>query len=282
MKSVLITGAGTGIGLLTARRLDRAGWRIFAGVYPGQNTAPLVEKASDNLLTLSLDVTDAERVHSAVETLSAALHDAGLDALVNNAGVNLPGPLEALSLETIRQQFEVNLFGHIRVTQAFLPLLRQAQRARIVNMSSLMGRVALPMLGPYSMSKHALEGFSDALRRELAPWHIGVTVVQPGAFQTPMSDNIPEQLRQTMETFSPTLRERYHNLMAAMLRVLTDQGSVSAELVARTVERALTRPRPPVRVHVGADAWGLLILHRLAPAELADAILHRALKLPRS
>jgi NAD(P)-dependent dehydrogenase (short-subunit alcohol dehydrogenase family) len=164
-QAVLVTGASTGIGRATALYLAAHGLRVFASVRKEKDAAELPGTSP-----VVLDVTDTDSIRAASDAVSRALGDEALAGLVNNAGIAVSGPLEFLEMSEIRRQFDVNLFGQVAVTQAFLPLLRRARGGRIVNMSSISGKITAPLLGPYSMSKFALEAFSDALRRELEPF----------------------------------------------------------------------------------------------------------------
>src|SRR5512143_698704 len=164
-RSVVITGASTGIGRACALHMDHLGWRVFSGVRKDSDAASLRAEGSERLMPISLDVTDANSIRNAVKVVSEAVGDQGLSGLVNNAGIPYGGPVEFIELDKLRQLFDVNFFGAIAVTQAFLPLLRAA-RGRIVNMSSDSGMIAVPFVSPYTTSKFALEALSDALRAE--------------------------------------------------------------------------------------------------------------------
>src|SRR5512135_1789031 len=177
-KSLVITGASTGIGRAGALYMARLGWRVFAGVRKQSDAASLRSEGADGLVPVLLDVTDETSIRHAVASVTEAIGTAGLSGLVNNAGIPYGGPVEHLALDKVRREFEVNFFGVISVTQAFLPLLRRA-RGRIVNMSSVGGMVSSPFVSPYSSTKFALEALSDSLRMELSPWHMEVAVVQP-------------------------------------------------------------------------------------------------------
>ncbi|HET9162201.1 MAG TPA: SDR family NAD(P)-dependent oxidoreductase, partial [Solirubrobacterales bacterium] len=173
MKSVLVTGASSGIGRATALRLDRAGWRVFAGVRKEADADSLRAGASARLVPLMLDVTDAAAIAAAAEQIAAEVGEGGLGGLVNNAGVGLLGPLETLPIEDFRRTVEVNLIAQVAVTQALLPQVRAA-RGRIVFVSSVGGRMAMPFGSPYHAAKFGLEAVADSLRRELRPWGIAV------------------------------------------------------------------------------------------------------------
>ncbi|PYR57414.1 MAG: short-chain dehydrogenase/reductase, partial [Acidobacteria bacterium] len=170
-RRVLITGSSTGIGEACARRLDAAGWRVFAGVRREEDGQRLRAGMSSRLTPVLLEVTDAASMARAARTIGVEGADAGLDGLVNNAGIAVAGPLEYLPIADFRRQLEVNVVGPLAVTQALLPAIR-ARRGRIVLMGSIAGRMTVPFLGPYSASKFALEAMADALRVELQPWDI--------------------------------------------------------------------------------------------------------------
>ena len=198
--AVLVTGASTGIGAACALGLDRLGMRVFAGVRRATDGAALQRQASPLLTAVAIDVTDVNSIAGAARTITAVMGDAGLAGLVNNAGIVVPGPLEFLPLADLRRQLEINVVGQIAVTQAMLPLLRAA-RGRIVNMGSIGGRMATPFVGAYAASKFALEALTDALRVEVRPWRIGVSIIEPGAIATPIwqkSAREGERLREAM------------------------------------------------------------------------------------
>ena len=283
MPTVLITGASTGIGRATALRLAASGWRVFAGVRdPAAGERLLAEAAAGQVIPLTLDVTDAgqiERARVRVREQTAGAGGAqggGLDALVNNAGIGVGGPLELLSPEDLRMQFEVNVFGQVAVTRALLGALRAA-RGRIVLLSSIGGRVSVPFNGPYAASKHAIEALGDALRGELYSSNIHVSLVEPGSVKTP----IWGKARVTAGGLEipPELQEQYGRVPAAFAKVLTDteRRGVAPEQVAATIERALTARRPRARYLVGRDARGMVLAHALLPTGAFDRVLRRVL-----
>ena len=179
-KTVLVTGASTGIGEATALRLKGAGWDVLAGA---RKDADLERLRAAGVTPVRLDVTDPQTIAAA----RAELGDRALGGLVNNAGVAVSAPIEFVPLDDLRHQLEVNLIGQVAVVQAFLPALREG-RGRVVNVSSIGGRIALPMVGPYAASKFGLEAVSDSLRREVRPWGIHVALIEPGAVTTPIWD----------------------------------------------------------------------------------------------
>lgn len=282
MPSVLITGAGSGIGLATAKLLDAQGWRVFAGVLPDEDVQLLLASARE-IKPIPLDITDAQLVKRAAEFIAEETADDGLNALINNAGIVTVGALETVDLQIFHQQFKVNVFGHLQVTQAMLPLIRQSSNGRIINMISLMGRVGLPLLGAYSMIKHSLEAFTDVLRLELASQGIQVIAIEPGAIRTQMAGAMAEKMEVAREKLPASLAAIYDKLYHAMTAVLQQQTSsgVDPEIVAQIIHKALTTSKPKPRYVVGTDAKGLLMMRKFAPDKIADFILSKALKLPR-
>ncbi len=290
MPTVLITGASTGIGRATALRLRARGWTVLAGVRSGEAAERLLADATGGdglpgpgtLTPLTLDVTDAGQIAAAARAL-AERGSAGtgvpavgrLDGLVNNAGIGLGGPLELVSAEEWRTQFDVNVFGAIEVTRALLPALRAA-RGRIVFLSSVGGRVAIPMNGPYGASKHAIEAIGDSLRGELHRSGIAVSLVEPGSVKTP----IWEKARASVAGMQmpPELSEHYGHLTESAPKLLADaeRRALAPEHVAAVIERALTARRPRARYLIGRDARGMVLARTLLPARTFDSILRRA------
>lgn len=277
LRTVLVTGASAGIGRACALHLDALGWRVFAGVRRSDDGTALEERGSERLLALPLDVTDASSIAGAVRAVHDALGaPATLHALVNNAGVSEGGPLELIEMERLRRQFEVNVVGTVAVTQAFLPMLRRAP-GRIVNVGSIQGFMALPFSGAYAASKHALEALSDSLRRELRPWGIAVSLLEPGAVATGMWDKALTAAEGRLAAGGPgheLYAERGRRMLA---RIAGESRGRPPEAVARVVERALTAGRPRVRYRVGADAKLVRLLTWLLPDRVLDAMFSRAL-----
>jgi NAD(P)-dependent dehydrogenase (short-subunit alcohol dehydrogenase family) len=274
MPSVLVTGAGRGIGEAIARRLAGAGWTVFAGVRDDSSGERLA--AQDSRITpVLLDVTNETHIAAVADRLPGRL-----DALVNNAGIGVLGPVEAVSIPDFRRQFEVNLFGQIAVTQAVLPRIRAAS-GRIVFISSTGGRAPVLMEGAYCASKFALEGLADVLRGELRPWRIGVSVVEPGPTDTGPWREIQSMIAAMEERMSTTHRELYAQHISGMLRLVTTLQSRTAppDVVARVVERALTTRRPRARYAAGAQAQAMVAMNAILPTRLNDAIGGRLLGL---
>lgn len=280
--SVLITGASTGIGAACALRLATRGIAVFAGVRNAADGAALQARNAALITPVLIDVTDAASIAAAVETVTARTGAQGLGGLVNNAGIAVGGPLEVLPLSELRRQFDVNVFGALAVTQACLPLLRTA-RGRIVNMGSIAGRVALPIIGAYSMSKFALRAMTHALRLELDAAGIDVTVVEPGAVTTPIwkkSGDAANMLEATLA--HPALP--YYRAHLDSFRTITakaERHAVSADAVARAVEQALTATRPRPYYLVGRDAKLRAALEAVLPQGALDTLHRWFLKVPR-
>jgi NAD(P)-dependent dehydrogenase (short-subunit alcohol dehydrogenase family) len=272
-RRALITGASSGIGEATALRLARAGWRVLAGVRATADGDRLRAAGGEQLDPVTIDVTEPATIAAAAE----ALRGEPLDGLVNNAGTALAMPLEFLPLDQLRRQLEVNLVGHVAVTQALLPNLRSA-RGRIVNVGSIAGRSALPFLGAYAASKHALEAFTDALRVELRPFGIAVTVIEPGTIATPIWRKGGERFQQLAAQLPQELGALYGERMEAFREAAAAAGrrAEPAETVAAVVERALTEQRPRARYVVGRDARRRALVERL-PAGLRDRVYERVL-----
>jgi NAD(P)-dependent dehydrogenase (short-subunit alcohol dehydrogenase family) len=272
-KAVVITGASTGIGRACALRLVERGVRVFAGVRSESDAAALEKGGSGRLTAVRIDVTAPDSIAAARRTVGDAVGPNGLDGLVNNAGIYLGGPLEFTSLDELRAELEVNLLGPIALTQALLPLLRSA-RGRIVNVSSISGRIALPFVGPYAASKFALEAISDAWRVELRPWGIRVALVEPGEIDTPMRDKVVATLRRIRADYPPEAHELYGPVFGLAER--QQRRGAPPERVADAVEHALLGRRPRRRYLVGADARLLSALRRL-PLGLRDRLIAREL-----
>ncbi len=273
--SVLITGASTGIGAATALWLDHLGMHVIAGVRRQRDAASLCNRASERLSTLLLDVTDSAAVAAAGAAVAAQVGDAGLWGLVNNAGIAVAGPLEYLPIEQFREQLEVNLTGALAVTQVMLPLLRRAC-GRIVNISSVSGLLASPLVGAYAASKFGLEAVSDALRVELAPWGIRVAVIEPGVIKTPIWETSRKRAEGLYGRLGAEAVRRY-GPMLERLAALTAQSvrhGAEPEAVAQAVSHALTSRRPRTRYLVGADARAVPWLRRL-PDATRDCLLRR-------
>jgi NAD(P)-dependent dehydrogenase (short-subunit alcohol dehydrogenase family) len=279
VRSVLITGASTGIGRATALRLDAAGWRVFAGVRKDADAKALVAAGSDRLVPLILDVTDAEQIAAAAEQIGA-LAGGRLDGLVNNAGIAVPGPLETLPLDDFRRQVEVNLTAQVAVTQATLPLIRSA-RGRIVFIASIGGRIAFPLNGAYHAAKFGIEAVGDVFRQELRPWGISVSIVEPGSIDTPIWERGAQNAEEIEARAHPEQEALYGKAIASFRKVVEDlaERGIPPEKVARSIEHALSAGRPRARYLVGLDAKVQARLKPLIPTPVFDRIVARTMNL---
>ena len=272
-KSVLISGASTGIGRACALELDRKGWRVFAGYRKDADAESLKQDASEHLVPVRLDVTDSESIAESVSLVKGAIGEYGLDALMNNAGVAVGGPVEFITRDQWRQQFEINVFGAVELTQLCLPMLR-ITKGRIVNISSIAGRSSMPFTAPYCSSKYALEALSDSLRLELRPWGIQTILIEPGAIETPIWGKATEQTQKMeVEVDSPAM-SLYGNALKQFNQVLViaSKRAAPVDLVVQAVKKALEDDPPRDRYVVGNDAKLRLFL-KLFPTRFQDWVL---------
>jgi NAD(P)-dependent dehydrogenase (short-subunit alcohol dehydrogenase family) len=271
---VLVTGASKGIGEACALRLARAGYRVFAGVRAAADGERL---RAAGLTPVPLDITDPGQVEAAARFVAAETGAHGLAGLVNNAGIAVAGPLEFLPVSALRHQLEINVIGQVAVTQAVLPALRRA-RGRIVFIGSVSGRSALPFTGAYAASKYALEAITDALRIELMPWGLHVSIVEPGVIATPIWDTSLALGEELIASMPPSAVELYGSRLDGLRkRALRGRSGRDPDDVAQAVEHALSARRPRTRYLVGMDAR-LRILFLLLPTRLRDRIIAEAVK----
>jgi NAD(P)-dependent dehydrogenase (short-subunit alcohol dehydrogenase family) len=270
--TVVVTGASSGIGEATARHLATLGFDVRAGVRKPEDGERL---RSDRITPLLLDVTDAESIEVARDQLGGR----PLAGLVNNAGIAVSAPLEHVPIESFRNQLEVNLVGQIAVIQAFLPALR-AGGGRIVNVSSIGGRMALPLTGPYNASKFGLEGASDALRQELRG-NVEVILVEPGGVKTPIWGKGGAAADELLASMPPEAERHYGGLIAGLRREvekIESKTGLDPEAVAEVIGTAMTARRPRTRYLVGRDAKARALMSTLLPDRLIDALVARSLK----
>ncbi len=274
MASFFISGASSGIGAATARRLDDQGHQVFAGVRDVDDTAALAG-ASGRLRVIALDVTSQQSIQEAAAEIDAAVGDHGLDGLVNNAGIGVPGPLEALPLDDLRRQLEVNVIGQVATTQGLLALIRRAG-GRIVFVSSVGGVLASQFAGAYHASKFAIEAIGDVWRQELEPEGIAVILIEPSAISTPIWEKAVEDLDRLSATDAPAL-ERYGERLSAFRESLraADEHGKPADTVAEVVAEALTESKPNTRYVVGGAGKLAVALRPLVPDRLADKLARR-------
>jgi len=278
VRSVLVTGASTGIGRATALRLDGSGWRVFAGVRREEDGEKLREAASTRLTPVFLDVTEAEQVAAAAERIEQEA-EGRLDALVNNAGVAIPGPLETIPLDDFRRQLEVNLVAYVAMTQAVLPCIRRAE-GRVVFVSSIGGRMAFPFSGAYHASKFGTEAIGDVFRQELRPWGLKVSIIEPGSIDTPIWER-GQRKGEEIEARSPQTNLLYGDAIEKFRKLIEDTAArgIPPEKVAKAIAHALEAKRPKARYLVGLDAKAQARLKPLIPTGIFDRIVARTLGL---
>lgn len=252
---IVVTGASTGIGRAAAERMAQRGFDVLAGVRQAED-AP----AGERITPAVVDVTDAGHVAALRELVG----DRPLAGLVNNAGIAISGPLEFTKLDEVRRQFEVNLFGHVAVTQALLEALRRGP-GRIVNVGSVGARTPLPFTAAYSASKSAIWALGEALRGELRPWRIHVATVEPGAIATEIWRKGTEQATEAIDRLPPRGRELYGTTLGSVDRIVKNvsAGAIAPGKVADAIEHALTSQRPKDRYLIGRDARQQVLARRL-------------------
>lgn len=273
---IVVTGASTGIGAATARELARKGFHVLAGVRRDADAEAL---RAQNIEPHILDITMETDVAAIADRVARDPLRRPLRALVNNAGIAVNSPVETLPIDQWRRQFEVNLFGHIAMTQKLLPALLLSG-GTVVNISSVGGKVVLPTYGAYAGSKFALEAASDALRREVAELGIKVVVVEPGAVKTEMAERGISTAEGLMASLTEAQLARYGDLIGAVTaqaRSFGEEG-VSAELAAKVVAKAATAPRPRTRYTIGRDAAILLWINRVVSDRGLDRIVRQNLR----
>ncbi|HTW94401.1 MAG TPA: SDR family NAD(P)-dependent oxidoreductase [Tepidisphaeraceae bacterium] len=285
---VLITGASTGIGRACAAYLARRNWRVIAAMRNVADGQALREEGVGSIELVQLDVTDAAGIAGMAGRVAEITGESGLRGLVNNAGISVVGPVEFVPLEQWRRQFEVNFFGQIAVTQAMLPLMRKQIQSggfgsgRIVMMSSISGRVAAPIMGPYAASKFAMEAMSDALRLEVMAQGIRVCLIEPGAIDTPIWKKGETEASSLFAADSPAIE-----LYGKTLKAIEDgarksaAGAIPADRVAEVVEKCLTRRRPRTRYLIGRDAKIGGFAKAVLPDRVLDYGMARAFGIPR-
>jgi NAD(P)-dependent dehydrogenase (short-subunit alcohol dehydrogenase family) len=264
---VLITGCSSGIGRATAERLARAGMTVYASA---RRPESIEELARAGCRTLALDVTDEGSMRSAVEEVEAA--EGAVGALVNNAGYSQSGAVETVPLDDVRRQFETNVFGLLRMSQLVLPGMRRERRGRIVNISSMGGKLTFPGGGIYHATKHAVEAISDAMRFELSGFGVDVVVVEPGLIRTRFGDAAVDSMPSDDGPYS----EFNTAVATATARVYNGPlGRLGAgpDAVAKVIERALTASRPRTRYKVTASARVLMANRSLLPDRAWDAVI---------
>ena len=281
-KHALVTGASSGIGRATALRLAAAGYHVYAGVRNAADGQQLAGAGGDGgeLTPLILDVTDAGHIAAAAASVAAHTAGAGLDGLVNNAGIGLACPAELVPLDTFRRQLEVNVTGQLAVTQALLPMLRQAQ-GRIVVVGTIGVRFSPPFAGPLDATKAALTALADALRQELAPWRVRVVLIEPASINSSAAGKVTRDAAAAMAAAAPQGRILYADTFAKMLAVMQrrENNGSPPDVAAATITKALTTARPRAVYLTGKYSRRLAMLS-LLPTPVLDAARRRVFGLP--
>ncbi|MGZ5308324.1 MAG: SDR family oxidoreductase [Solirubrobacterales bacterium] len=283
--AAVVTGASSGIGRATALYLADKGFDVFAGVRKKSDADSLANEAEGKpgkLTPLTLDVTKPRSIANAKAAVQRRVGARGLQGLVNNAGVGVGGPIEFLDLDSLRHQLEVNLVGQVAVTKEFLPLLRKG-RGRIVNITSVGGRVAHPFMAPYHASKYGLEAVTESLRMELRPWGIWVAAVEPGSVDTKIWGKGKQEIDKTRASLTKEGQKLYGESLDSFDNAFkqTAEAGIPPERVAKKVFHALTSVRPRPRYLVGADAKGSIAAKNVLSVRAFDRVRGRMMKLPK-
>jgi NAD(P)-dependent dehydrogenase (short-subunit alcohol dehydrogenase family) len=275
---VLITGTSSGIGLAAAVECAAAGHQVVATMRNLDRRKPLEEAAKARGVAVHVEQLDVTADGVGAKVRELVLKYGPIYAAVNNAGIAVGGPFEEQSEIDVREQFETNVFGLMAVTRAVLPSMRAARRGRVINVSSLAGRVAFPLLSAYAASKHAVEGFSESLRWEVEPFGIDVCLVEPGTFKTPVF-SINQRRAAGFASDGP-----YKALNEGVERLVAEETekTLPPEPVGRAIARLVSEPSPRFRTLVGIDARTLVTLRRMVPDRLFASGIRRLMQLPRS
>jgi NAD(P)-dependent dehydrogenase (short-subunit alcohol dehydrogenase family) len=281
MKSVVITGVSSGIGYATTAKLLQRGYAVLGSVRNAADAERLQKEMGERFTPLLFDVTDHKAITTAVAQTKSLIGDNNLDALINNAGIVIPGPLMHVPLSEVRRQFEVNVIGLLDITQQFLPLLGARQGAptapgRIINISSVSGKIGYPFMGAYAASKHALEGLSDSLRRELMIYGIDVILIEPGTTRTPIKDKYTAQMQRYTDTEYYTLLSGLESQMAEREQT----GLPVAAIVAKICE-ALEKESPKTRYPVPRKWLSSWLIPRWLPDRWLDKVVAKKLGLKK-
>jgi NAD(P)-dependent dehydrogenase (short-subunit alcohol dehydrogenase family) len=273
MDYIVITGVSTGIGYDAVRYLIDKGYHVFGSIRKQSDADRVKADFGDQFTPLIFDVTDENGVKSAAEQVKAVIGDKNLLALVNNAGISVMGPLMHIPLEDLRLQLEVNVVSVLSVTQAFLPLLgaskeTQSAPGRIINISSVGGKIATPFLGAYAASKHALEGLSDSLRRELMLYGIDVILIEPGIVKTKILNKLGDQLSKFPGTDYSSMLEN----VGHMIEERDSYDAMSVEVISKTIHKIITSDSPKVRYALPIKWLSSWILPRFLPDRWVDSL----------
>jgi NAD(P)-dependent dehydrogenase (short-subunit alcohol dehydrogenase family) len=272
----IVTGASTGIGAATARELARRGFHVLAGVRRDRDADAIRGPGIEPLI---IDITNPDHIRALATRVHGDPQGRAVRALVNNAAMAVNAPVEAFAIDEWRRLFEVNLFGHIAVTQTVLPALIRS-KGRVVNISSVGGKIAMATYGPYAGTKFALEAVSDSLRREIAPLGVQVVVVGPGAVRTGMADRAIATAHELASTMTPEQSQRYGGLVQAITAQTASftKSGLPADAAAKVIAKAVTTRKPRTRYTIGRDAALLTRLARILPDRMLDLLFATALR----
>lgn len=276
--TILITGVSTGIGHAAAAAFLKRGYTVFGTVRQPSEAEALARTWGASFRALLVDVTDVESIRRGLAEVTSTLHGESLRALVNNAGIALPGPFVEQDPEELRRMFEVNVFGALAMTRACLPMLgaggeKQELPGRVINVSSGAGQIGIPFLAGYAATKHALEGFSHALRRELIPWQIPVIIVGPGNVRTPIWSKAPSD-----DAYDHTAYGAAYRGFIRYMRAGESLG-MQPEEIAAVLVKAVEAKTPKLRYAPVAQKFANWTLPRLLPHRLLDAMMAKGMRL---
>ena len=271
LKPVLITGTSTGIGRDITLDLCKKGFHVFAGVRKMEDADGLVSSGKGKITPLLLDVTDEQSIQAAIDLVANAT-DGKLYCLINNAGIAPPGPLELLPLDDIKNAINVNLVGPFAMTKAVIPMLRKNNGARIINISSISGLIALPGLSCYAATKHGLEAFNDSLRVELSQFDIFVSAIEPGNILTPIWDKAGSAVTRLMDLNDTQIIDLYTPIINYFEKAAQTPTGSPVEAVTKVATHAVTADKPKKRYLVGTDAKVLKLIGRL-PDKVRDKLI---------
>lgn len=279
---ILVTGASSGIGKATVRRLSNEHFKVFAGVRNQLHGDRLVEEIGHNVIPVILDVTDMKSLEKAFKEVEKNVGDNGLNGLVNNAGIGVFGPLEFMPMHDFRRQFDVNVFGLLSVTQAFLPLIRKGM-GRIINIGSIGDRLTMPFAGALCASKHAVASINEALRQELYPFKIDVCLIEPASIKTEAVDKLLDENDKHIENMSSIAKRYYGEIFRDFTKIAAnmekEHGS-NPSVVADTVLRALTDKKAKTRYLCGKNSIKLAMLSKIIPEKTFDGIRRKIFGIP--
>jgi NAD(P)-dependent dehydrogenase (short-subunit alcohol dehydrogenase family) len=273
---VIITGASTGIGAATARELARRGFHVLAGVRRDQDADAIRGLGIEPLI---IDITNPDHIRALANRVHGDPQGRAVRALVNNAGIGVNAPVEVFAIDEWRHLFEVNFFGHIAVTQTLLPALIRS-KGRVINISSVGGKIAMATYGPYAGTKFALEAVSDSLRREIAPFGAQVVVVEPGAVRTKIAGRAIATAHEVASNMTPEQSQRYGGLVQAIIAQAASftESGLSADAAAKVIAKAVTARKPRTRYTISRTTALMTLLARILPDRILDCVIAAALR----